>query len=350
MYHGEGDWGASLAHPVLNRSCLGWWAVALALAAGLVAAWAAAGSPAAAHAAARHTPTYRLTSYTKVGQDRSFKCDIAADLHTPPQLVVFGGSRATRFRPSTIHDVSGLTALNAAVQNFRPEDGWAITRFLHRRAPGVKLHVLFAVQATTFSDARLHAGLLYDRRLSRWFPDRLIARQRRLLGTLVHPNILRVKRYSSRGLLLWNSYDQRREDGVLLSRILERYIRYQLPTAGNTARVKQARSHLYFEKTIAFCNRHGVIPLVVIMPYHPKVLEAFRAVGWEVKVDRLRAYLAGLQTRCDLRVVDLLDIAMFGGDPDEFYDGAHVTAENCDRIIRHVVTVAPECFQETPSP
>jgi hypothetical protein len=337
-------------HSVLSRSCLRWWAVAPALVAGLVAAWAAAGAPAAAHAATRHTPTYRLTSYTKVGQDRSFKCDIAVDLHAPPQLVVLGGSRATRFRPSFIHDTTGLTALNAAVQNFRPEDGWAISHFLYRRAPRVQLHVLFAVEATSFSDAPLAAGLLYDRRLSRWFPDRLITRQRRLLGRPVHPNILRVKRYSSRGLLLWNGYDQRRRDGVPLATILEKYIRYQLPKARDTDPVKQARSRLYFEKTIALYDRHGVIPVVVIMPYHPKVLEAFRAVGWEVKVDRLRAYLADLQTRRDLRVVDLLDIATFGGDPHGFYDGAHLTAANCDRVVRYVATAAPECFAETPSP
>jgi hypothetical protein len=77
------------------------------------------------------------------------------------------------------------------------------------------------------------------------------------------------------------------------------------------------------------------------------VLAAFRAVGWEVKVDRLRAYLANVQKRCDLRVIDLLEISSFGGSPNEFYDGAHVTRENSARIIRHVVKVAPECFAPT---
>jgi len=336
----------------MRRTCLGRSFPSSALVGRLVTAQlllTAAGLllPAAAARAAvvARTPVYRLGEYRKVGQDRSFKCDLAAELRTPPEIVVFGGSRATRFQPSVFHEVTGLTALNAATRNFRPEDAWAISSFLYRRAPDVRLRAFFAVQSTTFSDARLHPGLLYDRRLSRWFPVSLVSRMKRLVGTPHRPNLLRNKRFSSRGLLLWNGYDQRRADGVPLEDILADYLEDTLPKAGDTAEVRQTRSHLYFEKTIKLFNQHGVVPVVVIMPYHPTVLEAYRAVGWEVKVDRLRAYLADLQNRCDLRVVDLLEIGSFGGSPDEFYDGSHITMENSARIIGHVVTVAPECFQ-----
>ena len=295
-------------------------------------------------AVTRDTPTYLLKSYRKVGQYRSFKCDLVADLPSPPQLVVFGGSRAMRFRPSDFYESTSLTTINAATQNFRPEDSWAIANHLLRRAPRTDLHCFFAVQATTFSDARLDPGLLYDPRLSRWFPATLVARQKRLAGTPPTPNLVAHKRFSSRGLMLHNTYDDRRASGVPLSDVLDAYLRSMLPTAGNTAPVKQTRSHLYFEKTIKLFNRRGIVPVVVIMPYHPRVLQAFREVGWETKVDRLRTYLANLQERCDLRVVDLLEIESFGGSPDEFYDGAHVTMENSARIIRHVAKVVPECF------
>jgi hypothetical protein len=298
-------------------------------------------------AVSRDTPTYLLKSYRKVGQYRSFKCDLAVDLSSPPGVVVFGGSRAMRFRPSDFNDMAGLTALNAATQNFRPEDSWAIANFLIRRAPKSDLHCFFALQATTFSDARLDPGLLYDRRLSRWFPDSLVAQQKKLAGTPGHPNLVAHKRFSSRGLMLWNTYDERRARGVPLKDILAAYLRAMLPTAGDTAPVKQTRSHLYFEKTVKLFNQRGIVPVAVIMPYQPDVLKAFREVGWEVKVDRLRKYLAGVQTRCELHVVDLLDIATFGGSPDEFYDGAHVTMENSARIIRYVVDNAPECFAPT---
>ena len=148
--------------------------------------------------------------------------------------------------------------------------------------------------------------------------------------------------------MLWNGYDARRAGGTPLAKVLRAYIRSFLGKAGDMTPVRQTRSHLYFEKTVKLFNRRGIVPVAVIMPYHPRVLEAFRPVGWESKVDRLRKYLRALQSRCDLRVVDLLDIESFGGDPDGFYDGAYVTTKNARRIIRHVVDVAPWCFHRLP--
>ena len=322
--------------------------VALMLMASAFAALAAAADPALA------TPTYQLTEYRSVGQDRSFRCDLIEDLSGPPGLVVFGGSRATRFRPADFRLYAGLSAVNCATQNFRPEDAWAISNFMFSRAPKVKLRCFMAVQATTFSDAPLAPGLLYDPRLSQWFPASLVAQQRALAGPVYAPNMLANKRYDARGLLLWNGYDARRAAGVPLEKTLALYTRSMLRKASDTTPVQQVRSHLYFRKTIQLFNRHGVTPVVVIMPYQPSVLAAFREAGWEVKVDRLRTYLAGLQKRYELEVVDLLDIATFGGTPTGFYDGAHITAENARRIVKYSVGVAPECFRgiryEVPPP
>jgi len=322
-------------------------AAGLAAVCALAVLWSATGT-------AQATPTYLQTEYRAVGQDRSFRCDLVDELPGPPGVVIFGGSRATRFRPADFRLYAGLSAVNCATQNFRPEDAWAISNYLFSRAPQVKLRCFLAVQATTFSDAPLAPGLLYDSRLSQWFPASLIGQQRALAGAPYTPNMLGTKRYNARGLLLWNGYDARRAAGVPLEKTLAAYTRTHLRLASDTAPVPQVRSHLYFRKTIQLFNRHGVTPVVVIMPYQPTVLAAFREAGWEVKVDRLRKYLAGLQKRYELEVVDLLDIATFGGTPTGFYDGAHITAENARRIVKYSVGVAPECFRgiryEVPPP
>jgi hypothetical protein len=85
--------------------------------------------------------------------------------------------------------------------------------------------------------------------------------------------------------------------------------------------------------------------LIVVMPYQPRVLRAFRKAGFQKHLDRLAAYLEDAQTRCRFRVLDLTDIRTFGGSRREFYDGAHVTRENSNRIMRYAVRVAPECFR-----
>jgi hypothetical protein len=305
-----------------------------------------AARPAAEGASGASTPPWRLTSYRHIGFDRSFKADLVDLLPEAPRLVVFGGSRAMRFEPSYFAEHATLPAFNAAVQNCRPEDAFALSSYLFARAPDVRLDCFFAVQTATFADAPLHPGLLYDERLSRAFPAALVARQKAALGKPPIEELLGANRFSSRGLLRRNSYDiGRARPGYSLSRRLDGYILRLLPKYRWTGRPRETRSRAYFEMTMRLFNDHGVIPAVVLMPYHPRALRAFRAVGWQRKLDELTAYLRDAQSRCDFRVLNLVSIASFGGRSRWFYDGAHVTRENARLIVRHALRVAPECFR-----
>jgi len=303
-------------------------------------------SGASATASPPAVPTWRLASYRKVGFDRSFKADLIDALPEPPRLVVFGGSRSTRFEPQYFLERAGLPAFNCSVQNCRPTDAWAFASYLFSRAPDVKLHCVFAVQTATFADATLHPGLLYDPRLSSAFPEELITQQKTLTGRPTRREVLGRNRFSARGFLERNAYDIRRgKAGYSLRRHLDGYIRRLRPNYTWTGRTRGSRSRLYFEKTMRLFNEHGVVPAVVIMPYHPRALRAFREVGFQRQVAVLRAYLQDARTRCDFRVLDLLTVESFGGRWRWFYDGAHVTKENSRLIARHALRTQPDCFR-----
>ena len=284
--------------------------------------------------------------YRNVGADRSYKADLVDGLPYPPELVILGGSRAVRFEPSRFARLTGLPGFNAAFLKGRPEDSWAFVKHMLALWPGTKLHCFWALQGTSFVDGTLHPGLVYDRRLSRYFPRDLIARQAALLGHVRAYDLLHNRVYARDGTTLWNEYDVFAQRGRTLDQSLDVYLRRLLPVAASTTTPKQTRSRRYFEKTIALFNGIGVKPVIVIMPYQPRVLAAFRAVGWERKVDALRAYLAGLQ-RAGLRfvVLDYLEIASFNGDANGFYDGAHITVANARRVIRQAVRDAPGAFR-----
>ena len=310
-------------------------AVAVVLVASSVTAGAAA---AAASPDSAETPTWRLKNYRKVGFDRSFKADLIDELPAPPRLVVFGGSRSTRLEPSYLLKRTGLPAFNCSVQNCRPTDAYAFASYLFSRAPDARLDCIFAIQTATFADTALHPGLLYDQRLSRAFPTALIAAQKGLVGRPPVKNVLGVNRYGARGLLLRNSYDVRRaQPGYSFSRVLDGYIRRLRPKYAWTGPTRQVRSRTYFEKTMRLFNEHGVVPAVVIMPYHPRALSAFRKVGFQKKTNALIAYLRDARTRCDFRLINLLSIRSFNGRARWFYDGAHPTKENSRLLIRRIL-------------
>ncbi len=325
-------------------------AIALLAAAALAAALAVAGcgspgseSPSAGTAsptsavtatpAVTTTPTWTPNADQPPPEyDRNYKLGLVEALDEPPELVFMGGSRAQRFEPSYIRKLTGLSAFNFAVQNNRPEDAYAMSQTLFEMAPDVKLRLFYAVQVTTFNDGIMHPGLLYDERFSRWFPDALIAAQKKKLGTPKPDGIPENNHYSPRGCLLYNSYDERLERGRTQERALATYLERLVPKAAAPLG-EQSRSRRYFEKLLRLYNDHGVTPAIVLMPQHPVALAAFREVGWQAKNDALLAYLHGLEDEYDLRVLDYTEIESFGGKARYFYDGSHVTKENARLLL-----------------
>ncbi len=277
--------------------------------------------------------------------DRTFKCDRLEWLSAPPELVVLGGSRAQRFEPSQIERLTGLPAFNFAVQNSRPEDAYAMARYLFWRAPDVKLRCIWAVQVTTFGDTPLHPGLLAEGRLSQFLPDDLIAQQRAAGARVAAHEIRWSDAYSPRGALFHNRYDRVEARGIGFDVVMQGYLGRMLPKAAAPSPHEQRRSKHYFEKALRLFNLHGVEPVLVIMPYHPQALAAFRAVGWQHKLDALNAYLRSLQGHYAFHLLDYTEIASFAGKASGFYDGAHVKRQNARRIVRQIIADAPGAFR-----
>jgi hypothetical protein len=320
--------------------------IALAAALATLAAVLAVLATHPALAAAADTPTWQLDHYTKVGYVRSFKLDLIRELPEPPQLVTFGGSRTTRFEPSLLRRLTGLPAFNCAVSNCEPEDVWAFTNHLFARSPDTKVRCLWGLQVRGIIDVTFGQGLVYDQRLSRWFPPELIAEQKERIGTPVIKDLLNLNVFTARGMLRWCLYDRQRERGLTLSESLDKWIPLHVAKEQSGAVTPQERARAYFEATLSLYNEHGVTPCIVIMPFHPRALRALQAIPeWQARFAELKSYLQGLQATYSLHVLNYTLISKFGGRSSWFYDGAHITVENARLLLRQAVADAPECFQ-----
>jgi hypothetical protein len=298
-------------------------------------ALAVAGPAAAGHFGSAVSPVY----------DRGYKVDLLESLREPPELVIFGGSRAQRFEPSFAKELTGLPAFNFAVQNSRPEDVYAMSRMLFWRAPAVKLRCIWALQASSLADSPLHPGLLADDRLAQFLPEYFVREQRGIVTTTEGRELGSDNQFTARGQLLHNAYDQRLDKGVSFATTLSGYLSKMIPKAAGPMAYSQTRAKLYFERTLELYNLHGVEPVLVIMPYHPTALAAFREAGWDAKEEAFKAYLDSLRGRYRFHLVDYTDIASFHGAEEGFYDGAHVTTANSRRILSQVVRDVPRAFR-----
>ena len=61
----------------------------------------------------------------------------------------------------------------------------------------------------------------------------------------------------------------------------------------------------------------------------------------QARRDEVMTYLKGLQDRYGFGLLDRSDLATFGGDPDEFYDGFHMKRANARKLTRSVVASCP---------
>ena len=284
-----------------------------------------------------------------VPTDRAVKKRLLDKLDEPPQLLILGGSRATRFEPSYLQQLTGLRSFNLAFQNGRPEDAWAFTSSIRDRYPHAALRVVWFLHVEAFREQGLSAGLVQDPALARWFPRSLVEKERAKLpktqAELPKGRDLALTEYGPDGAVLRNRYDLEVQKGRTLERAVDWTIKEALRRYETTTPALFPRSQAYFEKTIRALNDDDTTPVIVFMPLHPRLLAAVKPAGWSERHSQVMSYLRGLQDELDFTVLDLTELSSFGGDPRDFYDGFHIRKANARRLLDAVVAQAPGSFE-----
>jgi hypothetical protein len=295
-----------------------------------------------------------LPAGASIASDRSYKLDLLESLPEPPQLLIFGDSRAQRFEPAQFQQLTGLRSFNAAFSNGRPLEAWAYTCWLLKRYAAAKIQCFWAVQPTTFYEKPVDPGLVQDARLARWFPQSLIdkaaAEQVATMG-VPKPMLWYAAGYASDGHLLHNWYDDLAAGGRTLDEAIRQEVSLTLSkTIVPFHRKGWSRNESYMAKTLALFNARGVAPLLVMMPTQPLAVQLLGAAKWRAQHARFRASLEELHRFYRFTMLDFSTLSSFGGDPSGFYDGIHVRAENARLIAAAAIRLAPRAFSPASMP
>jgi len=91
----------------------------------------------------------------------------------------------------------------------------------------------------------------------------------------------------------------------------------------------------YLRRTIKVANQNGDVPTLWVTPYQPRAEDLLPKADHEARDRRFRAAITELQQDNSLQFafVDFADIASFGGDAGEFYDGIHMKPTNTAKVI-----------------
>jgi len=291
---------------------------------------------------------------TAVEPDRSVKLDLIQHLKRGPQILILGDSRGRQAQPSQLERLTAHTAFNAAVTGGSAPEAYVFVRFTADRFPRQKRRYIW------FTDEGLASGIVQpqlaqDPRARRYLPDvpRFgLGDVKTYLGTDATKASWRVFekcvlgscrshiRYNADGSLTNQSLHYLPEHARSLRASVAREI------AGVTAHhetLAQARRDLaqpgrffYFERTLAFMNRRGEVPVIVLNPIYPSVLTALDRYGFAGRRATLEK-IAQLHRRYRFVVVDCEDSRKWGGDDRDWTNATHVNRANMRRELRYVV-------------
>lgn len=301
---------------------------------------------------------------------RQVKLDIMERAEQPPDVLVLGSSRSMMLDPQTIEQLTGQRALNAAVSGATTKDAYLYAAYAAERWPDAYPHLVVGLVNDVFRepdasplDDRLQ-GLLGDDETMDVLPmlEQLLQLQTTRASLLAARREVRAGGWEvlrdpigipapseedAAQLLDASRPDQYRADGMQLfdpsidltrplrGRVqhqMQNYLAASFPEGDEFDGVSGAGLDR-FADMVRIANEHGDVPAIFITPFHPQAAEMLPA-EYHQRERRMRAVLRRLQVsglRFSFHEYD--DIATFGGDPEEFYDGIHMTKANTDRLV-----------------
>jgi len=280
-------------------------------------------SPRAANASPAPAPEYTRTT----------KISLIRVLTSAPQLVILGSSRAMRIAPDYVQRLTGYAGFNASVTSGSIADAYCFARFIHDSFPGSTQRYIWLVDVEQFRLDTLREGTLGQPELAQYLPewalaagvasDRAAPRARKsdaaaaqdpaaTSGSAAHnvigdqpaaPTGTPSARYGNEavwlanGYLLWNRWDYLRRHGRTLKMGVAQSVRkYRLIYPRAYTRLCSTPRRLA-EETIRLMNEWGVQPVIVLSPYHPRLLTRIVRWGADVRRDRVLAFFEQLQAQ-----------------------------------------------------
>jgi len=293
---------------------------------------------------------------TAIENDRAIKIGLLYRLKSSPDILILGSSRSRHAQPAFLQQLTGRTGFNAGVTGGDATDEWVFTRMLFQRFPRQPHHALIFISGGVGSGG-VNPQLADDARARRFLtaglPSGEWSLRHKLLAYLSSDatrSSLRVMRacvigtcttrwfHADGSLLEQRAVSEDRATKRLLE-MLQADISRLTSHGINPARLEEGqpagRGHM-FERLLGFLNEHGVTPVVVMVPFQPRLLRTMQRLG-DRRRQATRSYLARLHRRYRFVYLDLSNVHTFGGSPLGFVDPTHVTTATMRLMLTYVV-------------
>ena len=285
---------------------------------------------------------------------RQTKADLLKAAAPKPQVLILGSSRAMKIRPALVRELTGLPAFNVAVDAGLMEDDYVMLRYACERAGAQPKLLIIGVDVEAFDNHRpSNIGLAVSdelaefapggkrlswweklKRLYTWEETKLTWRSLRhaIVGYPTTWN-----KFEADGYLRYLLYERDRANGTYplqrrIDAIMPAYAsRYQAYSELQPERVQDLTDIMQYAQ-----QRHARV-ILFITTLHPRVLATVASHGYEQRYQDVKRLLEKMHAQYGATVYDFSQIESYGGQPDWFYDGAHIDERNADLMTRKML-------------
>jgi hypothetical protein len=291
---------------------------------------------------------------TAVESDRSIKLDLLQHLKNGPETLILGSSRSRQAEPAFLRRLTGHTGFNAGVTGGTSADEYVFARYAAELFPHQKRRYIW------FTDVGIAGGgvlpqLADDPRARRYLKggagfgladvstylstDATKASWRVLRKCVLSSCRSRI-RYHADGSLTNQSLRYLPERAKSLRASVAKLIAgvrtHHATLAQARADLRQPGRFSYLEQALAFMNRRGEVPVIVLNPVYPTVLAELKKYGYAGRRATLEK-VAELHRHFRFVFVDCQDIRTWGGNDYDWTNATHVNRSNMRRMLRYIV-------------
>jgi hypothetical protein len=291
---------------------------------------------------------------TAVESDRAAKLTLLGDLERGPETLILGSSRSRQAEPAYLQKLIHHTGFNAGVTGGTSADEYVFVRYAADLFPHQKRRYIWFVDVGIAGGGVL-PQLADDPRARKYLAGGAgfgLGDVKTYLSTDATKASWRVFRKCV--LATCRSHIRFHADGSLTNQSLKYLpehakslhkavaklaasVRHSHePLAQARAEIDAPDRFLYFDRALAFMNKRGEEPVIVLNPVYPTVLAELEKYGYAGRVATLEK-IAELHERYRFVFVDAQDIRKWGGTAADWSNATHINRANMRRLLRYVV-------------
>lgn len=259
------------------------------------------------------------------GGDRLTKLELIQHLRRSPDILILGSSRARVANPSTVTQLTRRSAFNAGVKGGAAADEYVFARVLAKRFPHARPAYLIFTDVGIAGDGVNPE--LADEPLARPYLGADASSDK----TTCVPNGF----YTKDGAIAYSAGLSASQRAARVAQGVAQALP-KIDARGSAKVTINPAGTTYFQRLLAFANKHGATPVIVLNPIYPTVLAEHLKFGFPEQ-QAAETYLAWLHKRYRFVVINCEDITTWGGTTSDFFNYDHVDRANMDRMLAYVV-------------